>query len=155
MDKNRILARAVPLIKGVEGFESEPYLDSVKVPTIGYGTTYYRDGRKVTMSDPSITEAQALDLLSYKLETEFFPGILRTFKSSDKITTNQYAALLSFEYNEGVGGLAGSTLAKKLNAGDVAGAAAEFPKWNMADGHVLAGLTNRRLKEQALFLTAE
>jgi lysozyme len=155
MDKNKILTLATVLIKSCEGFEPAPYLDSVKVPTIGYGTTYYRDGTRVTMSDSSISEQEALDLLSYKLETEFFPGILKTFHGSDVINSNQYAALLSFEYNEGVGGLAGSTLAKKLNVGDVQGAADEFPKWDVAEGHVLQGLLNRRLKERTLFLTAE
>jgi lysozyme len=42
---------------------------------------------------------------------------------------------------------------KLLNKGDFAGAAAEFPKWNKDNGKVVKGLTNRRLREQALFLT--
>ncbi len=46
-----------------------------------------------------------------------------------------------------------STLVKKLNNRDFAGAAAEFAKWNKAGGRVLAGLTRRRSAEARLFQT--
>ncbi|MDU2883127.1 MAG: lysozyme, partial [Enterobacter sp.] len=61
-------------------------------------------------------------------------------------------ALVDFAYNLGVKALEGSTLLKKLNAGDYAGAAAEFPKWNKAGGKVLPGLVKRREAERTLFL---
>ena len=66
-------------------------------------------------------------------------------------------SILSSNYNTGIGLLYDSTLISKLNAGDFAGAAAEFPRWNKAhQGGVLVelpGLTRRRLAEQKLFLT--
>ncbi|MGL5832971.1 MAG: lysozyme, partial [Waterburya sp.] len=69
----------------------------------------------------------------------------------------QLGALTSLVYNTGVGLLYDSTLISKLNTGDYAGAAEEFPRWNKADqGGVLVellGLTRRRLAEQKLFLT--
>ena len=49
----------IEFIKEKEGFSSEPYLDSVKKPTIGFGTTYYPDGTKVAMTDVSISKAEA------------------------------------------------------------------------------------------------
>lgn len=153
MNINEILSIATPLIKGFEGFSATPYRDSKGVPTIGYGTTYYLNGIRVTMSDAAIDEPTAAALLSNKIQQEFLPGILRTFGSSDAINSNQYAALLSFEYNEGVGGLAGSTLAKKIIAGDFPGASAEFPKWDTSGGQFIQGLLNRRLKEQVVFDT--
>nr|WP_217645904.1 lysozyme [Paracoccus homiensis] len=67
------------------------------------------------------------------------------------LNENQHAALVSFTYNLGAGNLGSSTLLRKLNAGDYAGAAAEFPRWNKAGGKVLAGLTRRRKAEQTLF----
>jgi len=67
------------------------------------------------------------------------------------LTAHQYDALVSFCYNCGEGNLAKSTLLKKVNAGDHKGAAAEFHKWNKANGKVLAGLTRRRASESLLY----
>ena len=55
-------------------------------------------------------------------------------------------------FNCGCGNLNGSTLLKKLNAGDYEGAAQEFLKWDMAAGHHMAGLLRRRQAEELLFL---
>lgn len=153
MDVNAILSIAIPLIKGFEGFSSRAYLDSANIPTIGYGTTYYKNGTRVTMKDPPIDEPTAAALLSYKLQVEFLPGVLKLFNNSSAINNNQYAALLSFAYNLGLGALSGSTLAKLINAGNFIAASAEFPKWNLAGGKIVQGLVNRRAKEQALFNT--
>ena len=49
------------------------------------------------------------------------------------------------------GALGGSTLLEDLNAGNVAGAAAQFEAWDHADGKVVAGLLRRRLEEEKLF----
>ncbi|HHP2614034.1 TPA: lysozyme, partial [Enterobacter roggenkampii] len=56
-------------------------------------------------------------------------------------------------YNLGSRSLSTSTLLRKLNAGDYAGAADEFLRWNKAGGKVLNGLTRRREAERALFLS--
>jgi lysozyme len=47
-----------------------------------------------------------------------------------ELTVDQKVALLDFIYNVGSGNFRSSTLLKKLNAGDYAGAAAEFDKWD-------------------------
>jgi lysozyme len=67
------------------------------------------------------------------------------------LTAHQYDSLVSFCYNCGEGNLAKSTLLKKVNAGDHAGAAQEFHKWNKGGGKVLAGLTRRRASESLLY----
>lgn len=71
------------------------------------------------------------------------------------LTQNQFDALTDFEYNEGSGALAGSTLLKRLNAGDFAGAAAQFLVWDKVseNGQLepSAGLLRRRVAEQTLF----
>jgi lysozyme len=67
-----------------------------------------------------------------------------------------FGALVSFAFNAGLGNLGQSTLLRKLNAGDRAGAAEQFLVWNK--GRVrgvlteLPGLTRRRRAERALFL---
>jgi len=139
----------VDLVKAFEGLKLSPYLDSVKIPTIGYGTTFYEDGRKVSMQDAAITEERALELLERHLN-DFAAKVEAMIKVP--VTDNQFAALCAFAYNVGPGALQSSTLLKKLNAKDYSAAADEFEKWNKAGGQVLAGLTRRRQAERALFL---
>ena len=67
------------------------------------------------------------------------------------LTQNQFDALVSFTYNVGEGSLRKSTLLRKLNRGDLEGAAREFSKWNKGGGKVLAGLVRRRASEALLF----
>lgn len=67
------------------------------------------------------------------------------------LSQDEFIALCDFTFNVGSGSLAGSTLLRKLNAGDLDGALAEFSRWNRAGGHVLLGLTRRRDAESALF----
>lgn len=70
------------------------------------------------------------------------------------LTQNQFDALVSFCYNVGPTNLSSSTLLRKLNEEDYAGAAAQFLRWNKASGRVLPGLTRRREMERELFLRA-
>ncbi len=66
-------------------------------------------------------------------------------------TQGQFDALLSFTFNLGEGNLASSTLRKKHNAGDYAGAKTEFARWNKAAGKMMNGLTRRRAAESKLY----
>lgn len=137
------------LVEQFEGIRLKPYLDSANVPTIGLGTTRYPDGKAVTMNDPPITKKQAYEFLTKHLQADAnaVSGMLKVV-----VNDNQFAALVSFAYNVGRGALASSTLLKKLNSGDVEGAANQFLKWDHAGGVVVAGLTRRRQAERALFL---
>lgn len=67
------------------------------------------------------------------------------------LNQDQFDALVSFIFNVGGGAFKNSTLLRKLNLGDYEGAENEFQRWNKAGGRVLAGLTKRRLAEEALF----
>lgn len=137
------------LVEQFEGCKLAPYLDSVSIPTIGIGTTHYPDGTAVTMNDKPITKAQAYEFLMKHLQADCdaVSGMVKVV-----VNDNQFAALVSFAYNVGTGALASSTLLKKLNSGDVEGAANQFLKWDHAGGVVVAGLTRRRQAERALFL---
>lgn len=68
------------------------------------------------------------------------------------LTQNEFDALASFVFNVGLGAFEKSKLRRLLKAGDKAGAANEFPRWNKAAGKVLPGLVTRRAAERALFL---
>ena len=147
----KISENGLNLIKEFEGFSSKPYLCPAKIPTIGYGNTYYPDGQKVTLKDNPIDELKANEILEYIANKDFGSFINKVVKVP--LSQNQFDALVSFAYNIGNGNLQNSTLLKKLNSGDYQGASNEFLRWNKAGGKVLNGLTKRREKERALFLS--
>uniref|UniRef100_UPI000225FC22 lysozyme n=1 Tax=Paracoccus sp. TRP TaxID=412597 RepID=UPI000225FC22 len=96
----------------------------------------------------TITKADARTILTRDLP-RYEADVTRLVRVP--LNENQFGALVSFTYNLGAGNLTSSTLLRKLNAGDYAGAAAEFPTWNKAGGKVLNGLVRRRAAERALF----
>ena len=133
------------IIKQYEGFRAKPYLCPAGVPTIGYGATYYTDGRKVTLKDAPISEADADKLLD-KMLAKYEDAVNRYVQVP--ITQNQFDALVSFCYNLGQENLRNSTLLKKVNAKDYKGAADAFLNWVYASGKKLQGLVNRRTDER-------
>ena len=141
--------KGLALIKSFEGFSARPYLCPAGVPTIGYGATYYPDGRRVTMQDKPVSEADATAMLRSMLAS-YEAGVSRYVLVP--VTQGQFDALVSFAYNLGLGALNSSTLLRLLNLRDYAGAAAQFARWNRAGGKVLPGLTRRREAERKLFV---
>ena len=139
------------IIKEFESFRAKAYLCPSGIPTIGYGSTYYTDGKKVTLQDKEITEQKAFEILEYIANKDFGSFVNKAVKV--KLNQNQFDALVSFAYNLGNGNLQQSTLLKKVNSNDFIGASLEFEKWNKAGGKVLSGLTKRRTAEKELFLS--
>ncbi|EIW7013780.1 lysozyme [Escherichia coli] len=137
------------LLKSFEGCELTAYQDYVGVWTIGYGWTQPVNGKPVSKG-MTITQSTADSLLCSGV-VQYEKGVTGLVKVA--VNQNQFDALVDFAYNLGVKALEGSTLLKKLNAGDYAGAADEFPKWNKAGGKVLNGLVKRRAAERSLFLS--
>ena len=139
------------LIKEFEGLSLKPYKCSAGVPTIGYGSTYYENGIRVQMSDAPITGARA-ELLLKHVADRFALKVANLLKKP--VTQNQFNALVSFAFNVGSGALASSTLLKLVNTNpnDVM-IAKQFLRWNKANGKTVQGLTNRRIKESALYFT--
>jgi len=140
--------KGLQLIKQFEGFRAKPYKCPAGVPTIGYGATYYPDGRRVTMADKPVSEADATTMLRAMLSS-YEAGVDRYVQVP--LTQGQFDALVSFAYNLGLSALKGSTLLRVLNDKNYAGAAAQFARWNKAGGKVLPGLTRRREAERLLF----
>jgi lysozyme len=139
----------ISLIKKYEGFYSKPYLCPAKIPTIGYGNTFYENGKKVTLADPEITMERAVQLLKFTLKS--FEQYVDSY-CRDDISQHQFDALTSFCYNLGPQNLKTSTLLKKVNTNPLdASIAAEFKKWNKAGGKVLQGLVKRRASESELY----
>jgi lysozyme len=139
-------SKGIKLIKDHEGLRTHAYPDPGTGGdpwTIGYGTTHNVHPGMV------ITEEQAEHLLISEL-----PVYEAAVNHGVKVPLEQHEfdALVSFVYNVGAKHFLGSTLLRKLNAGDKEGAAEAFTMWNKGGGHVLAGLTTRRNDEKTLFL---
>jgi len=143
------LELAAELCIRFEGFRSKPYLCPANVATIGYGSTYYANGTKVTLNDPHMSEKEARALLMVELEHTYLPGVVRNcpILLTDEKKCN---AIVDFCYNLGTGRLQTSTLKRKINAQDWEGAKEQLMLWNKGGGKVLAGLTKRRVAECAL-----
>lgn len=147
----KIGAKGLALIESFEGFRSKPYKCPAGIPTIGYGNTFYPDGRKVSLSDSPINESQATDLLKNTLST--FEKYVDSF-CRDDINQNQFDALVSFAYNLGPANLKSSTLLKKINNNPSDPTIRnEFMKWVRAGGRTLPGLVRRRQAEADLYFS--
>lgn len=138
----------IVLIEEFESFRSNPYLDVVGVPTIGYGATYYENGIRVSMYDKPISNQRGLELLLHNLIP--FEDAINSIDTG--LNQNQFDALMSLIYNIGIAAFKSSTLLKCLINSDIAGASDQFERWDHGNGKVLQGLLNRRLKEKQLFL---
>ncbi|MBD3627593.1 lysozyme [Cyclobacterium sp.] len=138
------------LIKHSEGLRLDAYLCPAGIPTIGYGSTSYPDGKPVKMGD-AITKEQAEELLIVTVSS-FEKGVGRLV--SPHLTPNQFSALVSFAFNLGLGALERSTLLKKVNANPTDPSIRdEFHRWVHAGGKVLPGLVTRRKAEADLYFT--
>lgn len=145
-------AAGIALIKRFEGCERriaggliEAYPDpgTGGAPwTIGWGATGPGIGPGTVWTQTQADARLENDLVRYAADVARAIGGAPT-------TQAQFDALVSFHYNSGA--IARATLTRKHIAGDHAGAAAEFARWNRAGGRVLKGLVRRRTEEAALY----
>lgn len=136
---------AANLCKKFEGCYLRPYLCPAGIPTIGYGSTHYDSGIKVTLSDAEITKDRALELLMFELERICLPQVKKLLPID--MSDGQLAAMLDFTYNLGAGNLKASTMRKRILNYDWDGAEDELMKWVKGGGKVLKGLVSRRKAE--------
>ena len=132
-------AAALIGLAGWEGFRDKAYDDGVGVQTIGFGST-----AGVKRGD-TITVERALIKLGADV-AKHEQG-LRACIGDVPLYQHEWDALASWTFNVGIGAACGSTLVRKLRAGDYAGACAELLRWDKAGGKVLRGLTLRRQAE--------
>ncbi|MEM7780155.1 MAG: lysozyme [Pseudomonadota bacterium] len=164
--KRQVSATGIALIKRFEGCarlrkdgKVEAYPDPATGAdpwTIGWGATGIDDqtgsamlsgkskeiGPETVWTQKQCDARLAKDLVRYARDVDKAIGSAST-------SQNQFDAMVSFHYNTGA--IARATLTRKHIAGDYAGAAAEFARWNMAGGRVLKGLVRRRGEETKLY----
>lgn len=143
----KISNNGIDFLKRQEGENLSAYKDTREIPTIGVGHTGLVDGKPVAMG-MTISKDKSSDLLRFDLQwTE------RAINSANAtLNQNQYDALCSLVFNIGASAFNGSTLLRKLKAGDYAGAADQFLAWKRA-GNDPEILLPRRQRERSLFLS--
>jgi len=144
-----ISQNGINFIKKHESFSSIPYQDQGGVWTIGYGSTYYTDGRAVQPYDRPITPFQGEQILIHNLE-DFTVTIDTSVKKP--LTQSQKDALISFTYNVGVKAFHRSGLLKQINTDPNSYyVIIHFYKWVYVKGKISKGLLYRREKEVELY----
>jgi lysozyme len=144
MSRLRVLSAAGLIAVAIfEGYRAMPYLDSVGIPTDGFGNTHQVVlGKKVTVE-------QALQQLEKNTLTaqEAVNRCVTTY-----ISQQTFDAFVSFTYNVGGNAFCKSTMVRKFNAGDKHAACNELQRWTYAGGKKRPGLVARRERERKMCL---
>lgn len=136
-----LTAAGLVSIANLEGFRSEAYIPVAgDVPTIAFGHT-----EGVKMGD-TVTMAEGLNLLNEDVRTAE-DAVRRCVKVP--LYPHEFDSYTSLAYNIGAKAFCDSTLVRKLNSGDYAGACEEIKRWHFAGGKSLKGLVDRRAAEYA------
>jgi lysozyme len=141
----------IDLIKRWEGCRLTAYPDPAtkgEPYTIGYGHTSLAGPPKVARG-MKITQVQANEILVADL-VKFEAAVSKALTRNPN--ENQFSAMVSLCFNIGPGNFGKSSVVRRFNAGDAAGAANAFRLWNKAAGKVMKGLVSRRESERELFL---
>jgi lysozyme len=149
----KVSDKGIKLLHQFEGCKLTAYLCPAKVWTIGYGNTFYLDGKPVQEGD-TITQDEAQDLFKNILVN--FENCVVKALGKTKVNQNQFDALVSLSYNIGCGNFRKSSVLRLTvaNPNDPAIPNA-FLMWNKIKGKVSRGLTRRREAEAELFTTVD
>lgn len=135
-----------------ESFSPVAYPDPTwgwKVPTIGYGTT---EGVK---KGDTITKVEAVKRVKAHVNKDM-KTLNKCLNDAVAMTQIEYDLFVDFAYNVGTSKLCKSTMVKKLNQGDYAGAWDQYPVWRYSNGRdckvdrSCRGVYIRRLESQKL-----
>lgn len=126
--------------------------------TIGHGTTTRADGSPVQPGD-TVTPTEAVAHMVRDVAR--FEGALHDCVRAP-LTQGEYDVYTRHAYNIGAGAFCSSTLVRRLNAGDYAGACGEILRWRFyrgrdcsLPGSGCAGLWLRRQRDHAACLQAQ
>ncbi|MEM1281634.1 MAG: lysozyme [Cyanobacteria bacterium P01_H01_bin.152] len=157
--KGKIPQVGIDLIKEFEGFRSQAYADAIhgwNVPTIGYGTIKYPDGRQVQRED-TVTREKAEEYLIHHVEDELL-AVMEAIPTWGQMNDNQRGALYSFGYNLGKGFYRGANfrsitlvIDSPHRWSDIAWVREQFVKYRNPGTSAEVGLRRRRIAEADLF----
>lgn len=137
------LAAATLFVGAAEGLVTYTYPDVGGVPTFCYGETKGAEWGK-TYTKEQCDEQLSRRLVEFNRQVDSCVAVA--------LPDTRRAAFVSLAYNIGGTAFCKSTVVKRINAGDVAGACDALLMWNRVNGVVWRGLTERRKKERELCL---
>jgi GH24 family phage-related lysozyme (muramidase) len=139
------------LLHAFEGFRPTRYLDMAGNPTIGWG--HLLSGPQDPLWAATLTPAQGDALADQDLVTRAAGPLCEDLAPEiiDALTEGQYAALIDFVFNEGIGHWHGSTVRVDVINGALINVPSELNKWVYGGGAVQQGLVRRRAAEIALW----
>lgn len=160
-----VSAAAVLATLGAEGFRSAPYIPTQgDVPTIGYGSTVYEDGKKVTLQDAPITKERAIQLVkNHKSKDEV---MFRESLPGVRLTQGEYDLYMDFTYQYGITNWRSSSMRRHLLNGEYLQACNALPAWRKQAGRDCSlpqnwgpkgckGVWTRQLERQAKCLAEQ
>jgi lysozyme len=168
MSQREINDAGLSLVKSFEGLVDgdpgtanlDPYMDPIKIWTIGWGHVVRADGRALVGPQDAATARAEFPggISTAQAEALLRADLLGSARDVSKavavpLSDNEFSALVSFTFNVGAANFRQSTLLRKLNDSDRWGSAEEFARWVMAGGKRLDGLVRRRQAERDLFVT--
>lgn len=134
-------AGSIALVPKWEGTELKTYKD------LGGVLTYCTGATENAMWGKTYTVEQCKEQLDRDL-ARHAEGMMACIKVP--LTDGQKIAFTSATYNLGIAAFCGSSMARRANAGDVAGSCAALSMWNKVGGKEVLGLTRRRADERAI-----
>ena len=138
-----VVLLATPVVIVSEAVVTRVYMDPVGIPTACVGETDAEVvGMKARFSRDECMAVLGASLYRHAVELDKCIKV--------PLKPHEAASLLSFAYNVGVAKACGSTLVRRVNAGELPQACAEFDKWVYAKGMKLRGLVKRRAAERAM-----
>ncbi|WP_312833915.1 glycoside hydrolase family protein [Comamonas sp.] len=160
-----VSAAAILSLFGAEGFRSASYIPTQgDVPTIGYGSTVYEDGTRVTLADPPITKERALQIVrDHKSKDE---AMFRASLPGVKLTQGEYDLYMDFTYQFGITNWRASSMRRHLLNGEYLQACNALPAWRKQAGRDCSlpqnwgpkgckGVWTRQLERQAKCLAEQ
>ncbi|MDN4059570.1 lysozyme [Massilia sp. YIM B02769] len=139
-----VAAALLTFTPSFEGTKLTTYRDLAGVLTYCTGAT------ENAMWGKTYTPAECRAQLERDLERHA-AGVARCVPMS-RLTAGQRVAFVDAAYNIGVSAFCGSSMARRANAGDMAGACDALLMWNKVGGKEVRGLTRRRQAERELCL---
>jgi GH24 family phage-related lysozyme (muramidase) len=147
------LGPALAMIKKFEGCYLKAYNDGVGIPTIGWGTIKYPNGRHVAYGDV-ITQEQADQYLAGEAKYTY-DTLAKTIPHWGEMNANQRGALTSFAYNLGAnfyGNGSFNTITRYLRERRWKDVPEALMLYRNPGTNVEAGLKRRRVAEGVLWL---
>lgn|SRR5574343_438084 len=141
-----VSALGLQFLEVQEGRKFKVYLDTGGVPTVCVGST---SGLSTADVGKVVTPKECSDRL--RVDVHMVELELVKCVTNPNTTQEQWDAILSLAFNVGPGKVCRSTLLRKHNAGDFAGAQAEFQRWCYVNGVRNEAIRKRRLREAALY----